>query len=299
MEEKPLVSATVVSYNQEHFIAECLESILAQDYENFEIVVSDDASTDRTPEILKGYQAKYPEKIRINLNENNLGITKNSNKSLLMAKGDFITFTAGDDLMLPGKISKQVKHMLAHPQCHISYHNSEVFQSETKEVLGYSKNLSFSGNGSFIDLIEKGCFVGGCEAMVRRSKVPEYGYDERLIIGSDWKLMLDVLESGGEVRYLDEVLAGHRRHKSNVTSDTNKTIRLNSYQDLLTTCSIILNKSPKLRKAVSKRESLIYRSMRHLNDGQYYRDYLFISMKKRFTITALGLVVLSLFGAKK
>ena len=70
----PKVSCLMITYNQENFIEETIESVLSQDYENLEIVISDDASTDKTPDILKGYQKKYPNKIKIYIQEKNVGI---------------------------------------------------------------------------------------------------------------------------------------------------------------------------------------------------------------------------------
>lgn len=299
MNDIPLVSATVVCYNQEMFIAECLDSILSQDYKNFEIIVSDDCSTDNTQNILKAYETRYPGKIIVNYNANNLGITKNSNKALLLSKGEFITFTAGDDVMLPGKITTQVSHMVKNPECVISYHNSEVFCSETKEIISYSKYLSYSGRAEFIDLIKKGCFIGGCEAMVRRRHIPAYGYDERLPIGSDWKLYLDIMENGGEIHYIDEILAAHRRHNNNITSNYDPNIRLRSFQDLLVTCVLIESKYPKFSKSVAYRQATIYRSMRNINFSESYQDYLKLSVSKKITMKTMVLLMLSLFGINK
>lgn len=72
----------VVTYNQKNFIGECLDSILAQDYENFEIVVADDFSTDGTREILQEYKNKYTNKFVLKFADKNQGITKNSNLAL-------------------------------------------------------------------------------------------------------------------------------------------------------------------------------------------------------------------------
>ena len=77
MQNKNLVSVFVPVYNAEKFIEECILSIVNQNYQNIEIVISDDASTDNTPIILKKLEKKFPNKIKLFLQENNLGITNN------------------------------------------------------------------------------------------------------------------------------------------------------------------------------------------------------------------------------
>ncbi len=78
MKNNPLVSIHITAYNSQDYIEETLQSCLNQTYKNIEIVVSDDGSSDKTPEMLLRYQNNFPEIIKINLNLKNLGITKNS-----------------------------------------------------------------------------------------------------------------------------------------------------------------------------------------------------------------------------
>ena len=85
---KGLVSVSVITYNQEEFIEETLESILNQSYNNIEIIVSDDCSTDRTVQILKNYAKKYPNIVKPILNTENKGITENSNAALSACRGE-------------------------------------------------------------------------------------------------------------------------------------------------------------------------------------------------------------------
>ena len=124
MENIPLVSVAIITFNHKPFIRDCIESVLSQDYENMEIVIADDASSDGAQEIIRQYQEKYPHKIKAKLSQKNHGTTKNANWAHFNCKGKYITFLAGDDLCLPGKIRKQVEYMEAHPECSISYHNA-------------------------------------------------------------------------------------------------------------------------------------------------------------------------------
>ena len=111
MKTFPLVSVAVITYNQDKFIRECLDSILNQEYPNFEIIVADDCSNDNTFKILEEYVNKYPNKVKILKSEKNNGITSNSNLAYFACSGKYISWIGGDDLMLPNKLIKQVDFM--------------------------------------------------------------------------------------------------------------------------------------------------------------------------------------------
>jgi len=102
------VTLFVYSYNHEKFIKQAIEGAFAQDYDNLEIILSDDCSTDRTFNIMKGFAENYtgPHKIILNRNEHNLGITNHLNKIMSMGNGDWFVLCAGDDVSLPDRVSK-------------------------------------------------------------------------------------------------------------------------------------------------------------------------------------------------
>lgn len=212
----PKVSVNVVVYRQAEFIAATLDSILAQDYPNLEIIVTDDASPDATPQIITAYARKH-KNIKPILSVKNGGITVNCNRGLAACTGDFICPFAGDDLMLPGKISKQVAVMLANPACAVCYHNMEWFESNTNATLrlhhqpGRSPQPVTSQAALFAENV-----IGGPTVMLRASAMPKGGYSAKFPFAGDWLLWLQTLEKG-TLCYLDEVLVRYRRHSANET----------------------------------------------------------------------------------
>ena len=92
---KPLVSVMIISYNQENYIGETIQSAIDQDYPNVEIIVSDDGSKDKTPAIILEYANRYPSKIIPILKKKNSGITANCNTALRACTGEFIVFFGG------------------------------------------------------------------------------------------------------------------------------------------------------------------------------------------------------------
>lgn len=112
--DQPLVTLAIISYNQSRFIREAVESALAQNYSPMEVVISDDASSDSTSDIIYDIVSNYvgPHKIIVNLNPTNLGLAGNLNKVLSLCKGDIICWAGGDDISLAGKIEALVTPLI-------------------------------------------------------------------------------------------------------------------------------------------------------------------------------------------
>ena len=114
----PLVSVVVTTYNQKDYIGKALDSILMQQTDfDFEIIVSDDASPDCTPEIVKQYAEKHPDKITAICREKNAGISVNWFETLLKTRGEYVITLEGDDYWIDHlKLQKQVDFLKANPQ---------------------------------------------------------------------------------------------------------------------------------------------------------------------------------------
>jgi glycosyltransferase involved in cell wall biosynthesis len=108
----PKVSISVITYNQKDFLIECLDSCLAQNYPNFEIVIADDGSSDGTPEIALDYQRNYPGVIRFVQSSANSGISKNCNSAWRACSGEWIKTIAGDDKLKPDCLTSFVNEVL-------------------------------------------------------------------------------------------------------------------------------------------------------------------------------------------
>ncbi|HHO42468.1 MAG TPA: glycosyltransferase, partial [Epsilonproteobacteria bacterium] len=246
-EKLPLVSVAIITYNQKEYLKECIESVLAQDYENIEIVIADDCSTDGTQDMLKEYDKKYPNKFVLKLSDKNQGITKNSNLAHFACSGKYIAWMGGDDLMLSGKIRKQVEYMEENQECTICYHNLDVFQSDTNETLYYF-NKKTKYEGDVYTSIKYGTFNGACSTMIRASKAPKNGFNETIPVASDWLYWVETLHNGGTINYIDEVLGRYRRHDNNVTKKTSSITQ--NQIDHLNSCHIILSLYPEYSKVV-------------------------------------------------
>jgi glycosyltransferase involved in cell wall biosynthesis len=141
MFEKPLISVRLITYNHLAYIQQALDSILAQktDY-SYEIVIGDDASTDGTQDILKEYAERFPDKIRLILQERNLGGRQNLLLTLQACIGKYVAFLDGDDYWIDEyKLQKQISFLEQNPTYSLSFHNTQV-------VLEYEQQRSYLSN---------------------------------------------------------------------------------------------------------------------------------------------------------
>ena len=122
-----LVSIIMPSYNTAEFIAESIQSVLAQSYKDWELFIVDDCSTDNTDEVVKPYLSD--ERIKYLKNEKNSGAAVSRNRALRETKGKWIAFLDSDDLWMPDKLSKQIKFMEKHGY-HFSYTNYSEINTE-------------------------------------------------------------------------------------------------------------------------------------------------------------------------
>lgn len=277
----PLVSILIICYKQERFIKDAIEAALNQDYPNTEIVITDDNSPDATGSILKSYQEKYPDKIRVYTTETNLGVTGNHNHGLRLCKGEYLAMQGGDDVFLPGKISSQVQWLQEVPSRVICYHDMDVFNNETGETMWYWSERFKMRKGNFKDVIMHGAFMCGSSVMCKRSSCKEVYYDERIKISSDWLFVIDcLLYSKGSIGYLPDVYGKYRRHDSNVTSSSSY-----EFDEVMCTLNIINQKYPRTKSYTSFRAAVAHQieSKRLISKGdvrsglKYFAKALIIS----------------------
>jgi glycosyltransferase involved in cell wall biosynthesis len=114
----PLVSVIMIFLDEEKFIQEAVESVLAQTYPNWELLLVDDGSTDRSTEIARGFENRYPRRICYLEHEGhqNKGMSATRNLGIRAAQGEYITFLDADDVWLPGKLERQVSILESRPE---------------------------------------------------------------------------------------------------------------------------------------------------------------------------------------
>ncbi len=165
-----MFSVEVLTYNQKEYIAQTLQSIIDQEHNyRYEILVSDDCSTDGTQDVIKEFQKKYPDVVKPVYNENNLGAMANYYATVARAKGKYLMGCAGDDYWLPGKVKKQIEFMERNLDFAICYGKADCIDLARGRV----KQIG-AGYVSFKDLYYKGDFVPQLTICARMSFFKQY-----------------------------------------------------------------------------------------------------------------------------
>lgn len=128
--KKLKVSIIMGIYNCEKTLSESIDSILSQTYDNWELILCDDCSTDKTYEVAKSYRDKYPYKIKLIKNDKNLTLGPTLNRCLEMATGEYIARHDGDDLYISNKIEKQVDFLQKNKNIDLVGTGMRIFDEE-------------------------------------------------------------------------------------------------------------------------------------------------------------------------
>lgn len=194
--KKPLVSVIMPAYNAERFIEEAITSVISQTVSDWELIVIDDGSTDRSYEIAMAWQ-QNDRRITVLRNDANSGVAKTRNRGIEMARGQFIAFLDSDDIWLPGKLERQLAR-LAEADAHICYCSYAIVDQENNPTRA---DYLVPPQVGFEDILRENCIQ--CSAMLIRSDVlqtirfnSDY-YHEDYVLGLDM-LRADYLAVGCE-----------------------------------------------------------------------------------------------------
>lgn len=198
-----LVSVVVPAFDEERFIAEALESVSAQTYERFEVIVVDDGSEDRTAEIAASFGVTM-------IAQAQRGPAAARNSGLAVALGEYLTVFDADDVMPPDRLAHQVAHLEGHP--------------ELGAVTGLTQAFVTPGEprpAHYLPVWDGGPFPGALGTlMVRRSALQAAGgFDERFWAGEDVDWLARALDCGIVVGSIEQLCLRYRIHQGNITAD--------------------------------------------------------------------------------
>ncbi|HEY3307937.1 MAG TPA: glycosyltransferase family 2 protein [Desulfuromonadaceae bacterium] len=232
---KPLVSHFIISYNEVEFIGEAIQSAIDQDYGNLEVIVADDGSTDGTQDVILEFAKKYPQRLIPVVGGPNLGITGNCNRALRHCRGKYISCQGGDDVLLPGKISRQVEWLEADQRRVLCGHDVRVIYmgSPDKEYIQGAGKAGRCGVGAS-KIVREGVISTyvGTSLMWSASANPETGFDNRLPVAADWKHIINIIGTDGIWGGIDGVYAVYRKHSNNITMTALDKITIDVYRTL-------------------------------------------------------------------
>lgn len=213
---RPLVSVIIPAYDVAEYIGEALDSVLAQTFADYEIIVVNDGSPDT--DVLERALAPYMSRI-VYLKQPNSGVSAARNAGIKAARGPLIAFLDGDDVWLPNYLIVQVKRIQADPAIDVLYPNVMMFGGSSEEGEEFMTICPSNGEVTFERLLLQECNVSNC-SIARRDTIMRAGlFDESLRSVEDFDLWLRVIKAGGRIAYHRDVLARYRRRAGSLTAD--------------------------------------------------------------------------------
>jgi len=233
-----ILSVCVRTHNQKQFVRETLDSVLRQQTAfTFEIIVSDDASSDGTVNILQEYQNVHPDKIRLLLSERNIGGPENLKRVIEASTAKYITCLDGDDFYTDEyKLQKQVDFLETHPEYAACFHNTWYADADGR-LCGLFNRPDFHAVHDAHEFILERWFVPIHSAVLRREYI-EFPEWYNTVMNDDYVVHLSVAKHA-PYYYMPDVMVAYRHHGNNTSR---------AYHDQILTdtqlCKILENMKP-------------------------------------------------------
>lgn len=211
----PKVSVCIASYNHECYLAETLSSILAQTYQDFEIVIVDDESTDDSVRLIEQFVSQYPDRIRFyqHADRRNHGVSRTTNLAIEKSHGQYISFIGSDDIWHNNKLEVEVAAFEQNPQAGLIYAKALAVDKQ-RNSLGKIYGAAVTGNAT--QLLILGNVIPALTVMVSREALDKCGWLDEALAYSDWDLWIRISHEF-PLLFVDEVLAERREHGQNMS----------------------------------------------------------------------------------
>ncbi|MBN1181559.1 MAG: glycosyltransferase [Bacteroidales bacterium] len=228
----PLVSVAVITYNSARYVLETLESVKAQTYANIELIISDDHSSDNTVSLCQLWIEEKRERFirteMITVPENT-GVSANCNRAIQAAKGEWVKFIAGDDVLLPNCIKDNIDYVVMNPEAHIIFSQVKAY-NKTFEDKSFTRNIP----GEFPTNLMDPEFTARDQYELlllsdRITYTPSYffykqtvlnvgGYDETDKLVEDYPMWLKLTAAGKKFYYFHKPTVGYRIHQQAINN---------------------------------------------------------------------------------
>ena len=205
----PLISVILPAYNAEKFIKDAIQSILDQTFEDFELIIINDCSTDNTLQIIKKFQDP---RIKIIDNKTNLKIVRSLNSGMEIATGKFVARMDADDISLPTRFRKQIEYFNQHPEVDICGSWVRLFDGADTTFKPYESHDDIKASLLFVNNIIHPSVMFRKASLVKNN----LSYDQSFINAEDYGLWVAAMD---KLRFanVQEVLLKYRLHANNVS----------------------------------------------------------------------------------
>lgn len=272
MIKNPVVSVIIPTYNRANLIGKAIKSVLEQTYQDFEIIVVDDGSTDNTVDIIKGFKKK-DERFKYIRYKKNRGCSAARNAGIKVARGKYIAFQDSDDEWFQEKLEKQVEVFKnASPEVGVVY--AEFWRIKDNRKTNIPPSWIKQKEDNIYKELLKGNFIGTPVVLVRKECFEKVGlFDEHISAFEDWELWIRISKYY-HFKFIDKPLAVSYHTSNSVNSNRDNHIRARK---------LILKKHfqeiSKNNKLLSNHYFRIGTSLYSNNDFKIKRDYLVRAIK--------------------
>lgn len=205
------ISIIMTAYNQERYVSESIESILLQNFNDFELIIINDCSNDNTLKIIKSYAAK-DKRIKLIDNHTNVGYTKSLNKGLMTAKGKYIAILDSDDIALQNSLKNRYRYLENNKNIFLIGGGINYIDENSKQV---GHNIPIQGFENIKrKLQERNCFW---HPTIMFRNAGKLHYREKFIYAQDYDLYTQMITSGLIIENLPEVFSNYRIHSKSAS----------------------------------------------------------------------------------
>ncbi len=208
MDNTPLISVIMPAFNAEKTIEQAIRSVLNQTYQNFELIIVDDCSNDRTLSIARALSGK-DYRVRILMNKENLGVSQSRNNGVEDAKSDWIAFLDSDDMWLPEKLEKQVSAIFAEASGPICFTGSSFINDENQK---YGYILTVPPYITYYDLLKQN-LISCSSVLVKKESLLKHPMYNDPMIHEDYATWLKILKEEPYAIGINEPLLIYRLSK--------------------------------------------------------------------------------------
>lgn len=241
---QPKLSVIIASYNHQDYISETLRSLEEQTFQDFEIIIVDDGSSDKTVEVAKNAQSRA----QIYMQENQ-GVVATRNRGVSLAKGKYICFVDSDDVVLPERFAKQVNILENDTELGLVFADALIIDSRGEKIGKFGDVYPVVPGDVAQMLAMHYCFTPMITVMVRADVLRKTGPFEKPGPISDYMKWIEVAHIS-KVHYDPEPLGCWRRHQTSTSKQANK---VKSYAKTRAALKRILRKYPQLNTEIGKK----------------------------------------------
>ncbi|MFH1308706.1 MAG: glycosyltransferase [Patescibacteria group bacterium] len=219
MKNKVKVSVIIPTYNHAEFLERAIKSVLDQTFQDFEIIVVDDGSTDNTKAVVNKLK-NQDYKIKYICQKNSGGPSSPKNRGIKSSKGEYIAFLDSDDEWFPDKLEKQIKlFKQADASCGLVTCNAIIIDKDGNELAKY-KTPKYKE--PLKELLKLDYIFSNSSIILSRRVINKVGYyDEKLKTREDWEMWIRILNFGFSFNFTEEFLFKYRVHNKNISKEIN------------------------------------------------------------------------------